>query len=171
VQQGQVFRLASRNGEGRWAYRYRVGGGGSRPVQRAGFASDHVTACPPPTSYGVVPSSCRSFPTDLRRSSGLSEIAMARPRSLPPTAGRVHLSIAARVGYVNRAPACERLRNHDEPRRSPTAAGSPTYSRCAEGTLPRTPISCSMASIAMSMCLRRSASRWGIPFRRSARRD
>jgi hypothetical protein len=30
VQQGQVFQLASRNCQARWAYRYRVGGRGSR---------------------------------------------------------------------------------------------------------------------------------------------
>jgi len=42
VQQGQVFQLASRNGEGRWAYRYRVGGRGSRRVQRGGFASEQA---------------------------------------------------------------------------------------------------------------------------------
>jgi len=32
VKQGQVFHLASRNGEASWAYRYRVGGRGSRPL-------------------------------------------------------------------------------------------------------------------------------------------
>jgi integrase len=42
VQQGQVFQLASRNGEARWAYRYRVGGRGSRRVQRGGFASEQA---------------------------------------------------------------------------------------------------------------------------------
>jgi integrase len=40
-QQGQVFRLRSRAGdEPLWAYRYRVGGRGSRRVQRGGFASE-----------------------------------------------------------------------------------------------------------------------------------
>lgn len=43
VQQGQVFPLASRNGaETRWAYRYRVGGRGSRRVQRGGFATEQA---------------------------------------------------------------------------------------------------------------------------------
>jgi hypothetical protein len=40
-QEGQVFELKScgRNGTRLWAYRYRVGGRGSRRVQRGGFAS------------------------------------------------------------------------------------------------------------------------------------
>lgn len=43
LQQGQVFPLSSRNGaEPRWAYRYRVGGRGSRRVQRGGFASEQA---------------------------------------------------------------------------------------------------------------------------------
>jgi hypothetical protein len=42
VQQGQVFQLASRNGEVPWAYRYRVGARGSRRVQRGGFASEQA---------------------------------------------------------------------------------------------------------------------------------
>src|SRR5690349_6122390 len=42
VQQGQVFQLVSRNGEARWAYRYRVGGRGSRRVKRGGFASEQA---------------------------------------------------------------------------------------------------------------------------------
>ena len=42
VQQGQVFQLATRNGEARWAYRYRVGGRGSRRVQRGGFATEQA---------------------------------------------------------------------------------------------------------------------------------
>jgi integrase len=42
IQQGQVFELkrASRERGPRWAYRYRVGGRGSRRVQRGGFASE-----------------------------------------------------------------------------------------------------------------------------------
>jgi len=41
LQQGQVFPLTSRDGgKKRWAYRYRIGGRGSRRVQRGGFASD-----------------------------------------------------------------------------------------------------------------------------------
>jgi hypothetical protein len=42
VQQGQVLRMRSNGAEGRelWAYRYRVGGRGSRRVQRGGFASE-----------------------------------------------------------------------------------------------------------------------------------
>ena len=42
VQQGQVLRMKSNGAEGRelWAYRYRVGGRGSRRVQRGGFASE-----------------------------------------------------------------------------------------------------------------------------------
>jgi len=41
IQQGQVFELkrASRERRPLWAYRYRVGGRGSRRVQRGGFAS------------------------------------------------------------------------------------------------------------------------------------
>jgi integrase len=42
MQQGQVFQLASRNGEAGWAYRYRVGGRGSRRVQRGGFATEQA---------------------------------------------------------------------------------------------------------------------------------
>jgi integrase len=43
VQQGQVFPLASGSaGETRWAYRYRVGGRGSRRVQRGGFATEQA---------------------------------------------------------------------------------------------------------------------------------
>jgi hypothetical protein len=42
-QQGQVFQLASGSGsETRWAYRYRVGGRGSRRVQRGGFATEQA---------------------------------------------------------------------------------------------------------------------------------
>jgi integrase len=45
VQQGQVFPLA-REGEDvrRWAYRYRVGGRGSKRVQRGGFESEEAAA-------------------------------------------------------------------------------------------------------------------------------
>jgi hypothetical protein len=40
-QHGQVFRLkrTGRDGEPLWAYRYRLGGRGSKRVQRGGFAS------------------------------------------------------------------------------------------------------------------------------------
>jgi predicted DNA-binding WGR domain protein len=42
-QQGQVFQLASGSGsETRWVYRYRVGGRGSRRVQRGGFATEQA---------------------------------------------------------------------------------------------------------------------------------
>ncbi len=42
IQQGQVFELKrrGRDGEPRWAYRYRAGGRGSRRIQRGGFASE-----------------------------------------------------------------------------------------------------------------------------------
>ena len=41
LQQGQVFRLNSGTGETScWAYRYRVGGRGSRRMQRGGFRSE-----------------------------------------------------------------------------------------------------------------------------------
>src|SRR6266496_85524 len=41
LQQGQVFRLSGPTEERSvWAYRYRVGGRGSRRVQRGGFASE-----------------------------------------------------------------------------------------------------------------------------------
>src|SRR6266849_4944616 len=44
-QQGQVFPLACGTvGETRWAYRYRIGGRGSRRVQRGGFASEQAAA-------------------------------------------------------------------------------------------------------------------------------
>jgi integrase len=41
-QQGQVFQLASsrRDGERLWAYRFRIGGRGSKRVQRGGFVSE-----------------------------------------------------------------------------------------------------------------------------------
>ena len=42
-QQGQVFRLAGRGRDGKqWAYRYRVGGRGSKRVQRGGFESEQA---------------------------------------------------------------------------------------------------------------------------------
>ena len=45
AQQGQVFPLAGQGRDGkRWAYRYRVGGRGSRRVQRSGFASEQAAA-------------------------------------------------------------------------------------------------------------------------------
>jgi hypothetical protein len=45
AQQGQVFPLAGQGGDGaRWAYRYRIGGRGSKRVQRGGFASEHAAA-------------------------------------------------------------------------------------------------------------------------------
>jgi hypothetical protein len=42
IQQGQVFELKrrGRDGEPRWAYRYRAGGRGSRRIQRGGFANE-----------------------------------------------------------------------------------------------------------------------------------
>jgi hypothetical protein len=42
VQRGQVFELASRDGDGSalWAFRYRTGGRGSERVQRGGFACE-----------------------------------------------------------------------------------------------------------------------------------
>jgi integrase len=45
-QQGQVIRLKrrGRDGEPLWAYRYRVGGRGSKRVQRGGFASERDAA-------------------------------------------------------------------------------------------------------------------------------
>ena len=44
--QGQVFELEGRGADGRrvWAYRYRVGGRGSRWVQRGGFDSAQAAA-------------------------------------------------------------------------------------------------------------------------------
>jgi hypothetical protein len=45
AQQGQVFALAGQGRDGvRWAYRYRVGGRGSKRVQRGGFASEQAAA-------------------------------------------------------------------------------------------------------------------------------
>src|SRR6266536_2165282 len=44
TQQGQVFPLTSRRTQTRWAYRYRVGGRGSRRVQRGGFESEHAAS-------------------------------------------------------------------------------------------------------------------------------
>jgi integrase len=45
AQQGQVFPLAAQGSDGtRWAFRYRVGGRGSRRVQRGGFASEQAAA-------------------------------------------------------------------------------------------------------------------------------
>src|SRR5438034_5590154 len=45
-QQGQLIQLKRRTRDGapRWAYRYRVGGRGSRRVQRGGFASERDAA-------------------------------------------------------------------------------------------------------------------------------
>ncbi len=42
MQQGQVFELTTRAREGGrlWAYRFRVGGRGSKRIQRGGFASE-----------------------------------------------------------------------------------------------------------------------------------
>ena len=42
TQQGQVFPLASHAAQTRWAYRYRVGGRGSRRLQRGGFESEEA---------------------------------------------------------------------------------------------------------------------------------
>jgi integrase len=42
MQQGQVFELKARGAGARWAYRYRVGGRGSRRVQRGGYESEHA---------------------------------------------------------------------------------------------------------------------------------
>jgi integrase len=44
AQQGQVFPLGQGRDGMRWAYRYRVGGRGSRRVQRGGFASEQAAA-------------------------------------------------------------------------------------------------------------------------------
>ena len=45
AQQGQVFPLGAQDGDGtRWAFRYRVGGRGSRRVQRGGFRSEQAAA-------------------------------------------------------------------------------------------------------------------------------
>jgi integrase len=45
AQQGQVFPLAGQGKDGtRWAYRYRVGGRGSKRVQRGSFASEQAAA-------------------------------------------------------------------------------------------------------------------------------
>jgi integrase len=45
AQQGQVFPLAAQGRDGtRWAYRYTVGGRGSRRMQRGGFASEQAAA-------------------------------------------------------------------------------------------------------------------------------
>jgi predicted DNA-binding WGR domain protein len=45
AQQGQVIPLAGQGRDGtRWAYRYRVGGRGSKRVQRGGFASEQAAA-------------------------------------------------------------------------------------------------------------------------------
>jgi integrase len=46
TQQGQVFELKGKGGDSRtvWAYRYRVGGRGSRRVQRGGFESEQAAA-------------------------------------------------------------------------------------------------------------------------------
>jgi hypothetical protein len=42
VQQGQVFELNARRGDGQtlWAYRYRTGGRTAKRIQRGGFASE-----------------------------------------------------------------------------------------------------------------------------------
>jgi hypothetical protein len=42
LQQGQVFELKSNGTDARWAYRYRIGGRGSRRVQRGGFESEQA---------------------------------------------------------------------------------------------------------------------------------
>ena len=45
AQQGQVFQLAGKGRDGtEWAYRYRVGGRGSKRVQRGGFESEQAAA-------------------------------------------------------------------------------------------------------------------------------
>ena len=46
VQQGQVFELTTRGRDGGrlWAYRFRVGGRGSRRIQRGGFESEQAAA-------------------------------------------------------------------------------------------------------------------------------
>jgi hypothetical protein len=42
MQQGQVFQLNSNGNAPSWAYRYRVGGRGSRRVQRGGYQSEQA---------------------------------------------------------------------------------------------------------------------------------
>jgi integrase len=42
LQQGQVFELKSKGASARWAYRHRVGGRGSRRVQRGGYESEQA---------------------------------------------------------------------------------------------------------------------------------
>jgi hypothetical protein len=46
AQQGQVLELKGRGADGRrvWAYRHRIGGRGSRRVQRGGFDSEQAAA-------------------------------------------------------------------------------------------------------------------------------
>jgi len=45
AQQGQVFQLTPSGAHSApWAYRYRIGGRGSRRVQRGGFASEQAAA-------------------------------------------------------------------------------------------------------------------------------
>ncbi len=45
AQQGQVFPLAGRDSDAkRWAYRYRVGGRGSKRLQRGGYESEQAAA-------------------------------------------------------------------------------------------------------------------------------
>src|SRR5207344_670831 len=42
LQQGQVFELKPKGADAQWAYRYRVGGRGSRRVQRGGYESEQA---------------------------------------------------------------------------------------------------------------------------------
>jgi hypothetical protein len=55
-QQGQVFKLKTKDSNGRvlWAYRYRVGGRGSKRIQRGGFQTELEAYEDPGADAGIV---------------------------------------------------------------------------------------------------------------------
>ena len=80
AQQGQVLELRRAGAAGRraWAYRYRVGGRGSRRVQRGGFESEQAAAEALERALARLRSRRR-----CARSATVGSIAFARPRSQP----------------------------------------------------------------------------------------
>jgi hypothetical protein len=114
AQQGQVLELSRRGADDRtvWAYRYRMGGRGSRRVQRGGFASEQAAA-----------QALERALEQLRREQGLVDrrgsgsrsstgTSTARPRSCTSAAPseRPHQDAEDEGERARRSPAGDRTR-------------------------------------------------------------
>jgi hypothetical protein len=112
MQRGQVFALKS-GGDDRtvWAYRYRIGGRGSRRMQRGGF----------PTEQAAIDALERALER-LRQEQGLAEtpplselveLYIAQHDVEPETLEKLSwlLSKATRASDTGRSPSCSRLRS------------------------------------------------------------